>query len=35
MKTSLDYLPEVKRFEISTVVDIIKEVVNPEMIILS
>lgn len=34
MKTSLDYLPEVKRYEISTVVEIIREVVNPEMIIL-
>lgn len=34
MKTSLSYLPTKKQFKISQIVDIIKEIVNPEMVIL-
>ena len=34
MKTSLSYLPKIKQDQILQVVDIIKEVVNPEKIIL-
>ena len=34
MKTSLSYLPQVKQEQILQVVDIIKEVANPEKIIL-
>jgi len=34
MKTSLSHLPENKQYEIKRIVDIIRDVVNPEMIIL-
>lgn len=34
MKTSLSHLPEKKQKEISFIVDIIKQVINPEMILL-
>jgi uncharacterized protein len=34
MKTSLSHLPEKKQFEINHIVEIIREVINPEIIIL-
>lgn len=34
MKTSLSHLPEKKQFEINHITEIIREVINPEMIIL-
>jgi predicted nucleotidyltransferase len=34
MKTSLTHLPDKKQFEINLITDVIKEVVDPEMIIL-
>lgn len=34
MKTSLSHLPEKKQFEINHIVEIIREVINPEMVML-